>query len=123
SSLSRAKTGRRLPELAGAASGHHRPRDRWRWNSRRVLYLCRPIPRPPTTCAGRKLRKKDGNSRNFKASDLPPPATILASGTRQARREFVRRSSELGPGAVACTRHPPPGHRDFCVFWFKSVDM
>ncbi|BBG96765.1 hypothetical protein Prudu_005670 [Prunus dulcis] len=25
--------------------------------------------------------------------------------------------------AVACTRHPPPGHRDFCAFWFKSVGM
>ncbi|BBG96763.1 GTP1/OBG family protein, partial [Prunus dulcis] len=60
--------------------------------------------------------KKTGTHRNFKASDLPPPATISltqASGTRQARGEIVRRSSELGPGAVACTRHPPPGHRDF----------
>ncbi|BBH02931.1 2-oxoglutarate and Fe(II)-dependent oxygenase superfamily protein, partial [Prunus dulcis] len=72
SSLSRAKTGRRLPELAGAASGHHRPRDRWRWNRRRVPYLSRPIPRPTTTCAGWKLRKNDGNSPKLTETSRPP---------------------------------------------------
>ncbi|BBG99900.1 2-oxoglutarate and Fe(II)-dependent oxygenase superfamily protein, partial [Prunus dulcis] len=69
---SRAKTGRRFPELAGAASEHYRPRDRWRWNRSRVPYLFRQIPRPSMTCASRKLRKNDENSPKLIETSRPP---------------------------------------------------
>ncbi|BBH06878.1 2-oxoglutarate and Fe(II)-dependent oxygenase superfamily protein, partial [Prunus dulcis] len=42
------------------------------WNRRRVPYLSRLIPRPPTTCAGRKLRKNDGNSSKLTEISRPP---------------------------------------------------
>ncbi|BBH05855.1 2-oxoglutarate and Fe(II)-dependent oxygenase superfamily protein, partial [Prunus dulcis] len=126
-SLSRAKTARRLPELAGAASGHHRPRDRWQWNRCRVPYIFRPIPRQSTTCAGRKLRKNDGNSPKLQGLRSPSSGhhfrRLRHPGPDRPAGETVRRSSELGPGAVACTRHPPPGHLDVRAFWIKSVGM
>ncbi|KAI5335917.1 hypothetical protein L3X38_026051 [Prunus dulcis] len=53
---------RRLPGDAGAASGHHRPRDRWRSDRHRLPFLSRPFPAGGTACAGRKMRKIDRNS-------------------------------------------------------------
>ncbi|BBH05205.1 hypothetical protein Prudu_016527, partial [Prunus dulcis] len=46
----------------------------------------------------------------------PPFLSTQAPGTRQARRRNLQE-------AVACTRHPPPGHLDFRAFWFKSVGL
>ncbi|BBH06360.1 2-oxoglutarate and Fe(II)-dependent oxygenase superfamily protein, partial [Prunus dulcis] len=115
----------KLPRLAGAASGHHRPRDRWRWNRRRVPYPSRPFSAGFTACAGRKMQKSDGNSPELQRRRSPSSGNHFRRprhpGPDMPAGETVKRSSELGPGAVACTRHPPPGHRDFRAFWFKSV--
>ncbi|BBG94389.1 2-oxoglutarate and Fe(II)-dependent oxygenase superfamily protein, partial [Prunus dulcis] len=119
---SRAKTARRLPELwlrlrAPPATGPVA------MERRRVPYLSDPSPRRHGLCwpkiaeERRELTKLQG-----RRSPPPPPFLLTqAPGTRQARRRDLRRSSELGPGAVACTRHPPPGHLDFRAFWFKNV--
>ncbi|BBH05376.1 2-oxoglutarate and Fe(II)-dependent oxygenase superfamily protein, partial [Prunus dulcis] len=115
--------------LAGAASGHHRPREQWRWNRHRVPYLSRPFPAGGTAFAGRKMqktaemssklhsRRSPSSGHHFRRPRHPGPGPDRPAG------ETIRRSSELGPGAVACTRHPPPGHLDFRAFWFKSVGV
>ncbi|BBH03703.1 2-oxoglutarate and Fe(II)-dependent oxygenase superfamily protein, partial [Prunus dulcis] len=73
---SRPKTGRHLPELAGAASGHHRPRERWRSNAiESSSFADRSHARRRPVLAG-NCERTTGTHRNFKAADLPPPATI-----------------------------------------------
>ncbi|BBH03100.1 2-oxoglutarate and Fe(II)-dependent oxygenase superfamily protein, partial [Prunus dulcis] len=118
------KLPRRLPRLAGAASGHHRPRDRWHSNRHCVLSFTDRSPPADDLCwpkTAKERRELTETSRPPISLLRPPFSSTQAPGTRQAAGETFRRSSKLGPGAVAFTRHPPPGHRDFRAFWFKSV--
>ncbi|BBG93693.1 hypothetical protein Prudu_001780, partial [Prunus dulcis] len=63
-----------------------------------------------------KPRELAGTSTSSISLLRPPFSSTQAPGPGRPVRETFRRSIELGPGAVACTRHPPPGHRDFRAF-------
>ncbi|BBG99286.1 hypothetical protein Prudu_008919, partial [Prunus dulcis] len=106
--LSRAKTGCRLPNLAGAALGHHRhgtgcvrtavesPTFFDRSPASDDLYW------PETVKEQRELTE---THRNFKASDLPPPATISVDPGYRSVQE-----STTGPLLVSA---PPRNVEDF----------
>ncbi|BBN70368.1 hypothetical protein Prudu_1464S001000, partial [Prunus dulcis] len=44
-------------------------------------------------------------------------------GTAVESPTFPDPSPQATRPAVACTRHPPPGHLDFRAFWIKSDGM
>ncbi|KAI5317408.1 hypothetical protein L3X38_037115 [Prunus dulcis] len=77
--------------------------------------------------AGAGADVEEGSGRDAKAEPVllaPVPSTAAAGGRRFEERERpgpLTLSTVLRPQVVVCTRHPPPGHRDFRAFWFKSV--
>ncbi|BBG99613.1 2-oxoglutarate and Fe(II)-dependent oxygenase superfamily protein, partial [Prunus dulcis] len=72
-----------------------------RWNRRRVLYLSRMIPRPPTTCAGRKLRKNDGNSPKLTEISRPPISLLQPpfSSTQALEARLPHEGPSKGPAS------------------------
>ncbi|BBH01762.1 hypothetical protein Prudu_012133 [Prunus dulcis] len=97
---------------------------------RRVPYLFRPIPRPPTTCAGRKLRKNDGNSPKLIETSRPPisllrppfPSTHAPEARQNYRRDLQevqlawtssRRSTQGSTTGPLLASAPPRNVEDF----------
>ncbi|BBG96074.1 2-oxoglutarate and Fe(II)-dependent oxygenase superfamily protein, partial [Prunus dulcis] len=105
-SLSRAKTGRRLPKLAGAAQGTTGHGTGGVGTAVESPTFPDRSP-PPTTCAGRKLRKNNGNSPKLTETSRPPisllrppfPSTQAPKARQNHRRdlqEFPASSDQYG---------------------------